>query len=80
MVTSQEHSRAWYRIGATRAFSGSKKTQPQLSVKLKEVRLQNHNILKEGMMDWQQQSWRRSKVNILTHCYHKILEWPSERT
>ncbi|XP_057365028.1 sodium/calcium exchanger 3-like isoform X2 [Daphnia carinata] len=37
LITSKEHSRAWYRIGATRVFSGSKKVQPQLSIKLKEV-------------------------------------------
>lgn len=44
LVTSQEHSRAWYRIGATRVFSGSKKVQPQLSVKLREVRIYSINI------------------------------------
>ena len=38
LITSKEHSRAWYRIGATRVFSGSKKIQPQLSVKLREVK------------------------------------------
>ncbi|XP_046450400.1 sodium/calcium exchanger 3-like isoform X2 [Daphnia pulex] len=37
LITSKEHSRAWYRIGATRIFSGSKKIQPQLSIKLREV-------------------------------------------
>ncbi|KAI9557826.1 hypothetical protein GHT06_014575 [Daphnia sinensis] len=37
LIMSQEHSKAWYRIGATRVFSGSKKVQPQLSMKLKEV-------------------------------------------
>ncbi|KAK4027638.1 sodium/calcium exchanger 3 isoform X1 [Daphnia magna] len=37
LITSKEHSRAWYRIGATRVFSGSKKVQPQLSIKLREV-------------------------------------------
>lgn len=38
LITSKEHSRAWYRIGATRIFSGSKKIQPQLSIKLREVK------------------------------------------
>lgn len=37
LVISKEHSRAWYRIGATRVFSGSRKVHPQLSMKLKEV-------------------------------------------
>jgi solute carrier family 8 (sodium/calcium exchanger) len=33
----KHHSHAWYRIGATRVFTGSKKVKPQLSIKLKEV-------------------------------------------
>lgn len=37
LVSSKEHSRAWYRIGATRMFSGSKKTKPVLNKKLKQV-------------------------------------------
>lgn len=37
LVSSKEHSRAWYRIGATRMFSGSKKTKPILNKKLKQV-------------------------------------------
>jgi len=37
MMSSKEHSKAWYRIGTTRFFSGSKKIKPQLSLKLKQV-------------------------------------------
>jgi len=37
LMTTQHHSRIWYRIGAIRNITGSKKTQPQLSIKLKEV-------------------------------------------
>lgn len=36
---TKNHSHAWYRIGATRVFTGSKKVKPQLSIKLKEVLL-----------------------------------------
>ena len=36
---TKNHSHAWYRIGATRVFTGSKKVKPQLSIKLKEVQL-----------------------------------------
>lgn len=37
LVDSQPHSRMWYRIGAVRSFSGGRKTQPKLSLKLQEV-------------------------------------------
>ncbi|CAL4104637.1 unnamed protein product, partial [Meganyctiphanes norvegica] len=37
LVESQSHSRMWYRVGAVRSMTGGRKTQPQLSVKLKEV-------------------------------------------
>ncbi|XP_066988075.1 sodium/calcium exchanger Calx-like isoform X2 [Macrobrachium rosenbergii] len=38
LVESQSHSRMWYRVGAVRNMTGGRKTQPQLSTKLK-VRL-----------------------------------------
>ena len=41
-MTTQQHSRIWYRIGAIRNITGSKKTQPQLSIKLKEVTKIHH--------------------------------------
>uniref|UniRef100_A0A6A7FQT2 Sodium/calcium exchanger 2-like isoform X3 n=3 Tax=Hirondellea gigas TaxID=1518452 RepID=A0A6A7FQT2_9CRUS len=37
LVESQPHSRMWYRVGAVRNMTGGRKTQPQLSMKLKEV-------------------------------------------
>ncbi|XP_071540523.1 sodium/calcium exchanger 2-like isoform X3 [Panulirus ornatus] len=37
LVESQSHSRMWYRVGAVRSMTGGRKTQPQLSYKLKEV-------------------------------------------
>ncbi|KAG8224885.1 hypothetical protein J437_LFUL004626, partial [Ladona fulva] len=37
LVDSQPHSRMWYRIGAVRSFTGGRKTQPKLSMKLQEV-------------------------------------------
>ncbi|KAG0730061.1 Sodium/calcium exchanger 2 [Chionoecetes opilio] len=37
LVESQSHSRMWYRVGAVRSMTGGRKTQPQLSCKLKEV-------------------------------------------
>ncbi|XP_069978555.1 sodium/calcium exchanger Calx isoform X7 [Penaeus vannamei] len=37
LVESQSHSRMWYRVGAVRNMTGGRKTQPQLSTKLKEV-------------------------------------------
>lgn len=37
LVESQTHSRMWYRVGAVRNMTGGRKTQPQLSMKLKEV-------------------------------------------
>lgn len=37
LVESQTHSRMWYRVGAVRTMTGGRKTQPQLSIKLKEV-------------------------------------------
>ncbi|XP_071449593.1 sodium/calcium exchanger 1-like isoform X2 [Hetaerina americana] len=37
LVDSQPHSRMWYRIGAVRNFSGGRKTQPKLSIKLQEL-------------------------------------------
>nr|CAH0106807.1 unnamed protein product [Daphnia galeata] len=37
LIMTKNHSHAWYRIGATRVFTGSKKVKPQLSIKLKEV-------------------------------------------
>lgn len=37
LVESQSHSRMWYRVGAVRNMTGGRKTQPQLSYKLKEV-------------------------------------------
>lgn len=36
LVESQSHSRMWYRVGAVRNMTGGRKTQPQLSTKLKE--------------------------------------------
>ncbi|KAF2361476.1 Sodium/calcium exchanger membrane region [Trinorchestia longiramus] len=36
LVESQSHSRMWYRVGAVRSMTGGRKTQPQLSMKLKE--------------------------------------------
>ncbi|XP_045122490.1 sodium/calcium exchanger 2-like isoform X3 [Portunus trituberculatus] len=36
LVESQSHSRMWYRVGAVRSMTGGRKTQPQLSYKLKE--------------------------------------------
>ncbi|XP_018013270.1 sodium/calcium exchanger 3 isoform X2 [Hyalella azteca] len=36
LVESQSHSRMWYRVGAVRTMTGGRKTQPQLSMKLKE--------------------------------------------
>ena len=38
LVDSQSHSRMWYRVGAVRNMTGGRKTQPQLSMKLKEVK------------------------------------------
>ncbi|XP_064104838.1 sodium/calcium exchanger Calx-like isoform X4 [Macrobrachium nipponense] len=35
LVESQSHSRMWYRVGAVRNMTGGRKTQPQLSTKLK---------------------------------------------
>ncbi|XP_046399994.1 sodium/calcium exchanger 1-like isoform X2 [Ischnura elegans] len=37
LVDSQPHSRMWYRIGAVRSFTGGRKTQPKLSLKLQEL-------------------------------------------
>ncbi|XP_050732416.1 sodium/calcium exchanger 2-like isoform X7 [Eriocheir sinensis] len=37
LVESQSHSRMWYRVGAVRSMTGGRKTQPQISYKLKEV-------------------------------------------
>ncbi|XP_068208798.1 sodium/calcium exchanger Calx-like isoform X3 [Palaemon carinicauda] len=37
LVESQSHSRMWYRVGAVRNMTGGRKTQPQLSTKLKQV-------------------------------------------
>ncbi|XP_066988076.1 sodium/calcium exchanger Calx-like isoform X3 [Macrobrachium rosenbergii] len=37
LVESQSHSRMWYRVGAVRNMTGGRKTQPQLSTKLKVV-------------------------------------------
>ncbi|XP_042238994.1 sodium/calcium exchanger 2-like isoform X3 [Homarus americanus] len=37
LVESQSHSRMWYRVGAVRSMTGGRKTQPQLSYKLKEI-------------------------------------------
>ncbi|XP_046648240.1 sodium/calcium exchanger 1-like [Daphnia pulicaria] len=37
LIMTKHHSHAWYRIGATRVFTGSKKVKPQLSIKLQEV-------------------------------------------
>ncbi|XP_069953412.1 sodium/calcium exchanger Calx isoform X5 [Cherax quadricarinatus] len=37
LVESQSHSRMWYRVGAVRSMTGGRKTQPQLSYKLKET-------------------------------------------
>lgn len=37
LVESQSHSRMWYRVGAVRSMTGGRKTQPQLSTKLKQV-------------------------------------------
>merc|ERR1711970_277681 len=37
LVESQSHSRMWYRVGAVRNMTGGRKTQPQLTMKLKEV-------------------------------------------
>nr|XP_045601210.1 sodium/calcium exchanger 2-like isoform X3 [Procambarus clarkii] len=37
LVESQSHSRMWYRVGAVRSMTGGRKTQPQLSYKLKEL-------------------------------------------
>jgi solute carrier family 8 (sodium/calcium exchanger) len=43
---TKHHSHAWYRIGATRVFTGSKKVKPQLSIKLQEVnRIQSFNYI-----------------------------------
>ena len=54
MVASQEHSRAWYRIGATRTFTGSKKTKPQLSLKLKEVRFIYFQNVYKLVLKWRE--------------------------
>jgi len=43
LVESQSHSRMWYRVGAVRSMTGGRKTQPQLTMKLKEV----YNALNE---------------------------------
>lgn len=43
LVESQSHSRMWYRVGAVRNMTGGRKTQPQLTMKLKEV----YNVMNE---------------------------------
>ena len=34
---AQPHSKMWYRIGAVRSLSGSRRLQPQLSTRLQEI-------------------------------------------
>ncbi|XP_050732411.1 sodium/calcium exchanger 2-like isoform X2 [Eriocheir sinensis] len=75
LVESQSHSRMWYRVGAVRSMTGGRKTQPQISYKLKERskdRLKTLIMLEDGT--------NQGVDNYLHNVYNAMNEHPEAPT